>query len=121
MKLIPNANYQCYWYDYPTGNRAYGAGGWSRSARHRPAPELRRVPTRGSKIEFKGKSVIIDGIRKLKCTIVHQSSGQIIREDYDLDRIKDDLLRNLHTAPLDTEAPVVEHLPMLPGTRKIAA
>lgn len=121
MKLTPNAIYQCYWYDYPTGNRAYGAGGWSRSARHRPAPVLRRVAARGSKIHFKGKSVFINGVRKLKCTIVQQNSGAILREDYSLERIKEDLLRNLDTASLDT--PQIEPsmpLPTLNQHRKVA-
>jgi hypothetical protein len=87
MTFSPNAHHLCYWYEFPTGNRAYGAGGWSRHAKHRPAPVLVRHIVRGSQIKAKGKSIFVNGIRKLKLTIVVQTTGQIIREDYDLHRI----------------------------------
>jgi hypothetical protein len=29
-------NHRIYYYEYPAGNRAYGGGGWSSRAKHRP-------------------------------------------------------------------------------------
>lgn len=78
-----------YWYDYPAGQGAYGSGGWSRHAKHRPHPVL--VTKRPQAVEFSGKSVIVDGIRKLKCTIVRESTGEVLRQDYELARIQRDL------------------------------
>jgi hypothetical protein len=77
-----------YWFEYPTGqNSRFGAGGWSRGARSRPMPKL--VKMQPSKVEVRGKSVFFDGIRKLKATIIRNSNGEVMREDYDLARIKE--------------------------------
>ena len=80
-------NYTAYYYEYPTGNRAYGGGGWSRRAKRRPAPELRTV--KPDLVETKGKSVYLDGVRKLKVTLIN-SAGEIVREDYPIERINED-------------------------------
>ncbi len=68
------------WFEFPTGNRAYGGGGWSRNARHRPAPE--RLQKIVKELEFKGKSVIVDGQRKLRLNIYDAKSKKWIRSDY---------------------------------------
>ena len=77
-------NYTAYYYVYPTGNRAYGGGGWSRRAKRRPAPELRTVTP--EVVEIKGRSVYLDGVRKLKVTLI-ASTGEVVREDYPIERI----------------------------------
>ncbi len=92
LKISPQtqaAGLVVYWYDYPAGRGAYGSGGWSRHARHRPQPVL--VTRRPQAIEYSGKSVIVDGLRKLKATIVRESTGEILRQDYELARIQRDL------------------------------
>lgn len=68
------------WFEFPTGNRAYGGGGWSRNARHRPAPEKRQKKV--TSLEFKGKSVFVNGERKLKLNIYDAIKGKWIRDDY---------------------------------------
>jgi len=79
-----------HYYDYPTGqNNQYGAGGWSRHASSRPRPVL--VTVTPKRVEVSGKSVYLDGKRKLKVTLIRQSTGEVLREDYAMDRIKADL------------------------------
>lgn len=93
---IPNlkGNFRTYWYDYPRATGPYGSGGWSRNARHRPQPVIVIKNVDGKEITFNGKSAVIDGIRKLKCTIIRVSTGEVIRDDYGIERIKNDLLSN---------------------------
>lgn len=67
--------------EFPIGNRAYGAGGWSRNAKCRPAPELKILNLSKNQIKFSGKSVFIAGIRKLKVNIF-TNGGKTIRADY---------------------------------------
>lgn len=88
-------SFTAYWYDYPTGqNNRYGAGGWSRGARSRPRPQLTSVNP--SKVVLSGKSVILtindEEVRKLKVTLVRNSTAEVVREDYEIDRIKRDSL-----------------------------
>jgi hypothetical protein len=64
---------------FPAGNRPYGGGGWSRKARHRPLPEV--VTVRTDDISYTGKSVIICGVRRLKCNI-WDAFGTPVRIDY---------------------------------------
>jgi hypothetical protein len=94
MNTLPKGRYRVYWYDYPTGQGAYGSGGWSRHAKHRPQPVMVIKDVDATEILFTGKSVVIAGVRKLKCTIVSKRSGEVLRADYDLERIKNDLLTN---------------------------
>ena len=83
--------FTAYYYEYPTGqNNSFGAGGWSRGARSRPMPRL--VTKNPSRIEIKGKSAILDGERKLKVTLIRDSTGEVVREDYELGRIIKDSL-----------------------------
>ena len=91
--------FTAYWYDYPRGkNNRYGAGGWSKGAQ-KPRPQL--VTANPSKVVFSGKSVILtingEEVRKLKVTLVRNSTSEVIRDDYEIDRIKRDTL----PAPLD--------------------
>jgi hypothetical protein len=66
---------------FPRGNRPYGGGGWSSSAKNRPLPELVIKNLPNSQIRFVGKSVFINGERKLKVN-VFTNRGKIIRQDY---------------------------------------
>ncbi len=76
---------------FPTGNRPYGGGGWSRMARHRPAPEVRSMQT--NDVIFKGKSVFVNGVRRLKVN-VWNPDGSPVRIDYpDLSFSSDELPR----------------------------
>ena len=84
--------FTAYYYEYPEGQGAYGSGGWSRYAKRKPAPLL--IAEAPSTIELRGKSVYLDGKRKLKVTIVRNSTGEVMREDYELSRIKKDTLPN---------------------------
>lgn len=88
MKL--RGKFTAYYYEYPTGQGTYGSGGWSRNAKHRPYPVL--ITANPRSIEIKGKSVYLDGKRKRKVTIVRNTNGEVIREDYELSRIKKDTL-----------------------------
>lgn len=68
------------WLEFPTGNRAYGGGGWSRGAKYRPAPEpVQQVVTMYQKL---GKSVLIGNMRKLKINIFDATSNEWVRCDY---------------------------------------
>jgi hypothetical protein len=67
--------------EFPRGNRPYGGGGWSRNARHRPLPEIRTLRVPNKSIEYAGKSVYVQGIRKLKLNIF-TNKGQTRRMDY---------------------------------------
>ncbi len=77
--MLPKKKYIVKWYEYPTGQGAYGSGGWSKRAKHRPKPVLKTIVT--SNVIFNGKSVYVDGIRKLKLN-VYNEDGTPIREDY---------------------------------------
>ncbi|MAK37178.1 MAG: hypothetical protein CMC15_13580 [Flavobacteriaceae bacterium] len=88
-------DFTAYWYDYPAGkNNRYGGGGWSRGARSRPLPQL--VSVNPSKVVLSGKSVILtvngEEIRKLKVTLIRDRTAEVVREDYEIDRIKRDSL-----------------------------
>jgi hypothetical protein len=96
-----------YYYDYPTGNRPFGGGGWSSRARHRPAPVIVIRETLNPQLH--GRSVLFDGIRKLKCTIVRCRDGSVLREDYPLARITKELLTRQSETPLET--PTTEAAP----------
>lgn len=88
--------FTAYWYEYPRrSNNSFGAGGWSRGASSRPRPVLKS--TSPKRIVIKGKSAYLtleDGeeVRKLKVTIVRNTNGEVVRNDYDLDRIINDSL-----------------------------
>ena len=64
---------------FATGTGPYGGGGWSRNARHRPQPEIVTKDT--NDVQFVGKSVIVNGVRRLKCN-VWNAGGKPIRTDY---------------------------------------
>jgi hypothetical protein len=81
---IPATKLKAVWLEFPAGNRAYGGGGWSRRAKHRPAPERRELITTDV-IETTGKSVIIAGRRKLKVNLYVAATGAVVRADYPLD------------------------------------
>jgi hypothetical protein len=101
MKLETlRGNHRIYYYEYPAGNRAYGGGGWSARAKHRPAPVLTIKETKNPALS--GKSVLFDGIRKLKCTIIRCRDGAILREDYPLQRITQELLTRTGSVTLGT-------------------
>lgn len=57
------------------------SGGWSRSAKHRPQPVRVEIIT-DDVIFTTGKSVIVQGQRKLKLNLYHPTTGQIVRADY---------------------------------------
>mgnify|MGYP003135456455 CR=1 FL=1 len=83
--------FSIYYLDFPTRRGSYNSGGWSRSAKHKPQPEL--VEIKDVKFYFKGKSVWykgpndLDYIRRLKATIIRTATGTIIREDYPLNEL----------------------------------
>jgi hypothetical protein len=107
-----------YYYEYPTGNRPYGGGGWSSRAKRRPAPVLTIKEIRNPTLS--GKSVLFEGIRKLKCTIVRKRDGSIIREDYPLQRITQELLTRTSSVPLElSDAPTSTLTPFGATQRKI--
>ncbi|NDG72787.1 MAG: hypothetical protein EBY32_16120, partial [Proteobacteria bacterium] len=68
-----------------------------------------------------GKSVLFDGIRKLKCTIIRCRDGAILREDYPLQRITQELLTRTGSVTLETpEQPTTNHtIPFGQTQRKI--
>jgi len=76
---LQKKEYVAKWLEFPVGNRAYGGGGWSRRAKYKPKPELVTIKT--TNVQFSGKSVIVNGIRKLKLNLYY-SDGTPIREDY---------------------------------------
>lgn len=92
-KLIEKlrGKFTIYFLDFPTKRGFYNSGGWSRSAKHKPQPEL--VEIKNAKFYMKGKSVYykgendIDHIRRLKATIIRTATGEIIREDYPLNEL----------------------------------
>lgn len=71
--------YQVAYLIFPAGNRAYGGGGWSRHAKHRPLPQTVRKQT--NDVKFKGKSVVVDGVRRLKVN-VWAFNGDPLHIDY---------------------------------------
>ena len=79
-QLLDVKKYRVKYLVFPTGNRPYGGGGWSRQARHRPAPEVVERVT--SDVIFKGASVYIDGVRRLKCNVKDLLTGEILRNNY---------------------------------------
>ena len=64
---------------FKAGSGPYGSGGWSRHARHRPLPQL--VSLRTTDVVFTGKSVFVNGVRRLKAN-VWQPDGKPVRIDY---------------------------------------
>ena len=90
-KEVLRGKFTAYYYEYPTGqNNRFGSGGWSRGAKSRQMPRL--VVREPKCIEIKGKSAYLDGERKLKVTIVRNTTGEVMREDYDISRIIEDSL-----------------------------
>ena len=69
--------------------------------------------------EIKGKSVLFDGIRKLKCTIVRSRDGAILREDYPIQRITQELLTGTGSFPINIESPEPSTTPFGEIHRKI--
>ncbi len=56
MEML-RGKFTAYYYEYPSGqNNSYGAGGWSRGAKSRPAPQL--VTKNPTKIGIKGLALI---------------------------------------------------------------
>jgi len=76
---IPKREYIVKWLEFPVGNRAFGGGGWSKRAKYKPSPEIKTIRT--SDVVFDGKSVYVNGNRKLKVN-VYLLDGTPIREDY---------------------------------------
>jgi hypothetical protein len=68
------------WLEYPVGNRAYGGGGWSSRAKHRPAPEAFQEVV--DSIEIRGRSAVVCGTRKLKLNIYDMKNRKWLRTDY---------------------------------------
>jgi len=64
---------------FQTGTGPYGSGGWSRYAKHRPQPTI--VFKQTPNVKFVGKSVFVDGVRRLKAN-VWDWSGKPVRIDY---------------------------------------
>lgn len=64
---------------FQTGTGPYGSGGWSRNARHRPQPQI--VTKKTANVKFSGKSVFVDGVRRLKAN-VWDCNGKPVRIDY---------------------------------------
>ena len=64
---------------FQSGQGPYGSGGWSRNARHRPQPTVVTKDT--DSVFFQGKSVIVDGVRRLKCN-VWDALKKPVRIDY---------------------------------------
>lgn len=54
--------------------------GWSRFARNRPRAEKVFLVT--PDVRFSGKSVIIDGVRRLRANVKNLHTGEILRRDY---------------------------------------
>lgn len=67
--------------EFPRGNRPYGGGGWSRNAKYKPLPELVTLNVNPGAIKYKGKSVFVNGQRKLKLNIF-TNKGKVLRADY---------------------------------------
>lgn len=115
--------HRVYWYEYPARTGPYGSGGWSRHAKHRPKPVL--VCRQPQRLELHGKSVLVDGVRKLKCVIVRVGDGAVVRDDYGVDRIKQDLFTattrmELDPIPAETATPPTPLFTSL-GERKFPA
>lgn len=81
---MKTTKYKAVWLEFPAGNRNYGAGGWSRRAKCRPAPERREIIT-SDVILTSGKSVIVAGQRKLKLNLFKATTGEVVRADYPVD------------------------------------
>lgn len=67
--------------EFQRGNRPYSAGGWSKNAKHKPLPVLVTRNVKSSDIKYSGKSVFIEGNRKLKVNIF-TNKGKVLRQDY---------------------------------------
>ncbi|MDP2692717.1 MAG: hypothetical protein Q8O88_03715 [bacterium] len=80
---LSEGRYFILYLEFPVGNRAYGGGGWSSKAKHRPAPETRQLLT--NDVIFKGKSAIINGVRKLKADIYDRKTGEFLWRSYNLE------------------------------------
>lgn len=84
------------WLDFPVGNRAFGGGGWSPNARHRPLPEeMQQCVT---SVELKGKSLILGGVRRLKFNLLDMGSNKWLRSDYTDLREQFEFHAKLHSA-----------------------
>jgi hypothetical protein len=87
-KEVYGPNYVVKYLEFPVGTGPYGQGGWSRGA-HRPKPTVVSLQT--DDVVFKGKSVFVNGVRRLKAN-VWSSNGEVLRRDYpDLILTSDDL------------------------------
>lgn len=64
---------------FQAGSGPYGSGGWSRNARHRPQPQI--VTKKTIDVKFLGKSIFVDGVRRLKAN-VWDAAGKPVRIDY---------------------------------------
>ena len=73
---LSKKTYTAKWLEFPKTGRS---GGWSRYAKHKPQPVLVTVNT--TNVSMEGKSVYVDGVRKLKLNLYY-SDGTPIREDY---------------------------------------
>ena len=70
---------RCSWPVYDQ-HGTHGSGGWSRRAKHRPTPRWETVETQDVRIE--GKSIYVNGVRRLKLNIVDAETGEVLRVDY---------------------------------------
>lgn len=109
--------FRVFWYDYPKQAGPFGSGGWSRNARHRPKPVL--VVREVRDITLAGKAVMLpDGTRKLKCVIVRCATNEVLRDDYGVDRIKQDLFTST-VGEVELEAPAAPAAPFGETGRKL--
>ena len=85
-------NFLAVYLEFPQGkNNRFGAGGWSSKAREKPRPQL--IYHYPKSVSIKGKSVFLDGMRKLKVNLVRLSTGKTMRWDYpDFDSVPSDAI-----------------------------
>ena len=70
-------DYTITWKEYPKmGN----SGGWSKNAVHRPLPVV--YSKKVNVVEYKGKSVYVDGKRKLKFNLFDNTANVYLQRDY---------------------------------------
>lgn len=67
------------WLEFPVGNRAYGAGGWSSKAKCRPAPVVKEGVAEAVQ---SGKSWMVGGVRKFKLNTWNLETGEELKCDY---------------------------------------
>lgn len=75
---LSDGTFHAAYLEFPAQQQAYGRGGWGRGA-HRPHPKL--VTKITSDVRLGGKSVFIDGVRRLKCNL-WKMDGTAVRTDY---------------------------------------